>query len=139
MAYVSWPSTLPRTGLLNGYSYKLPDGRSINSVQIGIGRRRAFWSGKSSFHIVMNLTQAQFNRLIRFWNEDTNHGVDIFIMVDAARSGPILSNGQPLQIGATPIINTYKTLVQFGESPPDLTAVLAGDVYKTEFDIEVLP
>jgi hypothetical protein len=140
MAYVSWPSSLPATGLLTGFTYKLPDGRTINSVSTGMGRRRAFWRGFTSFHIAMHLTQAQFNRLLRFWEEDTNHGIDIFIMVDAARSGPVLSSsGEPLLSGTSPLASTVKVLVRFTGDAPSITSIESFDCYKVEFDIEVMP
>jgi hypothetical protein len=137
---VTWPDDLPATSLLAGYGDMIPDGRSISDMASGLGKRRSFWKGLRTCHIVMNMNTTQWRRLQDFWELDTRRGLDPFAMLDAPSGGTLTEGGVPLTSGGSLLTVAVPVLVQFAKgSSPRITEVYRSDLFKVEFDVDVLP
>lgn len=140
MAFKSWVSSLPQESLLQGYADGIADGRIESQSTSGIGKRRVFWEGLRRFHVSFNLTQSQWTTLISFWRDDLRRGIDPFIIKDHTQSGYITIDGVIVTISGDPVYSTVHALVQFPkDGAPRITETYTHDLFRVEFDLEVLP
>ena len=140
MTFKSWPGFLPQKSLLQGYADSVADGRIESQSTTGIGKRRAFWVGLRRFHVSLNLSQSRWVTLTSFWNVDLRNGIDPFIIIDHTQSGYLTIDGEIVTIEGQPIYSTVPILVQFPkDGGPRITETFTADLFRVEFDLEVLP
>lgn len=120
MASATWPSTLPQAPQQQGYGEQ-PQARTLRTqMDAGLPKQRQrFTAGTNQHTVRLQLTQAQWETLLDFWDNTLGGGALPF-------------DWQYWHTGA----NAEYRFV--GSEPPQRKA-LGGDLYEASFTLEELP
>lgn len=79
----SWPTTLPQSPLVNGYSRQPVDSRLISMPDAGKGKiRNRYTAVPIDVNEVYLLTLDQYAIFVDFYNDIISYGADEFLKVD---------------------------------------------------------
>lgn len=135
----NWPASLPRPER-DSWQLQPMEARRKSQPDAGPpGYRRRFTSVPRQVSLSVLLTRQQRAEFDTFWSVTCREGADLFRMPDPSTEGWALTDdlGQPLLIGAVPLVLAGQWLCSWGDGTPIET--LQGVEFRKAFAVVVMP